>query len=652
MPTSFPPSEDQGPEARRPVRLALGAVLAYALFSPFWIPVLAGAMRERLARGLPEEWARVANGGSLQVASPYVVGSVAVDNGFYAMRARQVLLRGLPLDPFTQDGRPGSWLFDSAWPYFLAGCSLLAGGDLQWGFVLASGAAAALKVLAFFLLFRHAGGCPRAGLVAALATFLFWDALSWLSLLAQTLAALPFSGDASWLPSWLVQLPRRIFNPPHVQDSCRFPSVGLTSVWVLGCLAGAYRLGRSPRELRGRSALSGLATGFLGGFLHFFEWSFTVATLACWTALSPWAGLPAAGRRNAAWSFAGAAAGAGAFLALAQSLTGSARDDLIQRVAWPVTFHSETVTFLLYAGLCGLAARRDAPRRSLWLLFLALFAAVSLLSLAQYVVGYDLQFTYHYAAYGNLAAGVAGVAWVLARGHAFRRGLGRHAWVLLGALCAWDFSMNKAWSEKYFRLYGAPRPLERSLRWLGSHGAPGAILVTASPLAYFGLPFWTHARTLVSPGLPSYGNPLRSRSENLRGLAVMLKAGGFDVEAFLRERWFGFQEREERAVRLSFFTRDHAEREREGAMWAYGILNEMARRPEALARSAEEIRRSFRTQPPLERPYYLWLHEEETRLLSRPPEERGGRRVFQEGPVSIYLFDRTPGFSGAPPGAQ
>lgn len=614
----------------------LAAVVLYPLVSAALIPGFMVPMRRRLARAMPSEWAAVVNDGSFLYASPYVLGNHLYEDGLVALRVRQVFLHGFPLDPYTCEKSRCSWVFGAILTYSMAFFWLLAGGHPEAGMVLAAGVTAAVKTYALYRLYAYAVRDRKAALVAAPFTVFFSDTL-----------VLPFAelyGLLDHLLSWnlgglggaFAQFPRRVFNPMWVQDYSRMPSVGMSILLTSGVLAAAFRLAEASVPRRAMSLLAGAAVGVIG-FANFYEWPLSTASLACFFVLSAAADLPPAGRRNLLWMTASGLTSSAAYGLWAWSFMAASRSSIIHRAGDAVQLRPENLIYLAYAAWFFWLARRDAARRTLWLVGSAVETAVFLLCASPLVLGFDMSFSRHYHMHANLAMVVAVLMLVLSR-RPWTAWVPRHAYVLLLLIAAWDVSINKAWSEKYFKLHGAPSEIEESMKWVDANVPPGSIVVTLSNQALLGLPRWTRARTLVSHYSPTVGHPCLPTSENLSRFALLLKTGGVDLEAFLKERWFPFRAERDLDDELTFYSRNHAMSQRERTDWPFFLMGEVLTAPGVLEESADQVRAAFSRQEPLAPPFYLWLRREEERFLSLTPESRGARRIYDEGGVSVYEF--------------
>jgi hypothetical protein len=624
------------PSSGRLFKAMLAAVVLYPLLSVWFLPAFVVPMRQRLARAMPSEWAAVVNDGSFQYASPYVLGNHLYEDGLIALRLRQVVLHGYPLDPYTCDKSLCSWVFGSVLTYTMAFFWLLAGGRPDAGMLLASGVTAAVKTYALYRLYEHVLRDRRAALFAAPFTLFFTDSMAAVFAELYGLVQSVAEGRLPGLGGLLTQLPRRVFNPMWVQDYARMPSVALSVLFTCGILTAAFRLATSGERRTGAALLAGLAVGAMG-FVNFYEWPLSTATVACFFALSAFAGLPAAGRRNLAWMTAASAAASAAYGLWAWSFMRATRESIIYRAGDPVHFKPELLVYLAYAVWLFHRSRRDAALRPLWLLGCAVQCAVFLLCCSPLVIGFDLSFARHFHMQANLLMVVAALCAALAR-RPLSEWVPRHATVLLLLIAAWDVSANKSWAEKYFKLHGAPREIEDSMRWVDANTPAGSLLVTLSNPALLGVPRWTRARSLVTHYSPTVGHPCVTTRENLSRFATLLKTAGVDLETFLRERWLPFRAERDLDDALTFYSRNHALAQRERTDWPFFLMGEALSLPGVLEESAEQLRADFGRLPPLPPPFYLWLRDEERRFLAVPPEGRGARRVYAEGGVSVYEF--------------
>lgn len=624
------------PTTSRIERWALPVLLLCTVLAAYVLPATALALRARLARELPQEWAKVGNDGSWQAASPFMTGGVYNDEGFYALKPRQILLRGVPADPYTGDARPAAWLLGAAMYYPMALFFLLAGGSLQWGLVLAKGATMALKLGVVYAVLRRRTGDGRAALVGA-------AALTFLADLAITAAVGPRAVlsalaalDAGGLRAWLARLPTVLFNPAQVQEWAFLPNHTVAVLLLYAAVVSAWTLAVDERPRRGAAALAGLLFGLVC-FSHFFEWTLAAAWLGGFALLVPLAGLSAQGRRNL-WTTTGVAAACClAFVLLTRALIGPAGADLLRHLGNAPVAHWGAFVYLAYGLLFLRLARTEPEYRPYWIGFAAFQLVVFALSLSPILLRVDLQFFRHYSTQAEFAAAVGFAAWALSR-PGFGGWARRHAHVLAAALLLWNAAASKSWADRYFKLCGAPSRVESSLRRLDAHVPPGGKVVTMSPYGVWGLPLWTRAYSLTACTSPSAGNPSRTAADNLRGLGRMLAAGGFDLEKVLAERWFPWRAEMFQDDLLTRLRRDHAVDQHERTAWPFFLLVEEAHAPGGLERGAEEIRRGFREGPPLEAPYWLWLQKSELPFLARAPKSRGARLVYEDASALLYEF--------------
>lgn len=614
----------------------LAAVVLYPLVSAALIPGFMVPMRQRLARAMPSEWAAVVNDGSFLYASPYVLGNHLYEDGLVALRVRQVLLHGFPLDPYTCEKSRCSWVFGAILTYAMAFFWLLAGGHPEAGMLLASGVTASVKTYALYRLYAYALRDRKAALFAAPLTLFFSDTLVLPFAEFYGLLDHLFSWNLSGLGGAFAQLPRRVFNPMWVQDYSRMPSVGMSILLTGGVLTAACRLAASAGRRPAASLLAGAAVGAIG-FANFYEWPLSTASLACFFIFSAAADFPSAGRWNLRWMAAAGLVSSASYGLWAWSFMAASRSSIIQRAGDSVDVRPENLVYLAYAAWFYWLARRDAVRRPLWLLGSSLEAAVFLLCASPLVLGFDMSFSRHFHMHANLAMVVAVLILLLSR-RPWTVWAPRHAYVLLLLIAAWDVSVNKAWSEKYFKLHGAPSEIEKSMSWVDANTPPGALVVTLSNPALLGLPRWTRARSLVSHYSPTVGHPCLATSDNLARFALMLKTGGVDLEAFLRERWFPFRAERDLDDELTFYSRNHALAQRERTDWPFFLMGEVLTVPGVLEDSADQVRAAFAGVEPLAPPFYLWLRHGEERFLVRTPESRGARRVYDADGVSVYEF--------------
>jgi hypothetical protein len=514
---------------------------------------------------------------------------------------------------------------------------LLAGGSIPWGLVLGMGTTLALKLALGCAIVRARLGGLRGSLTAGLALALLPDALCAVSGLPRIL----LGGSLASLLNWASRLPTVLFNPTQVQEWNLQPTSTLALLYCFGCLIPAWRLSVSDRPRPLASLLAGSLFG-LGCFSHFYYWTLSAASLWVYSALSPWTSPSRAGRDNALIASASAFAACVAYAAFSRALMAPHQGEMLKAVTCENTPYLAASAYLLY-GLFFLRLSRQEPGHApFWAGMASVPLAVFGLSVSPILLRFDMNFLLHYAIMGDLAASAGLLAWAFSRPALSGR---VRAWApaLAAGILGWNLFACKAWSEKYFLLYGSPRSVEDSMRWLDARLPRDSTVLGASLSCAWGVALWTRGLIPVGVSSPSAGNPAITYSGNLRNLGRMLAAGGFDLEAFLRERWEPWDAERGLDDRLTRLKRDFAFEQHERTGWPYFLIGEAAMKSGETARSAALIRSGYSLGPAIDRPFFLWLRDKDAPLLKASPESRGGVKIYDSGGVRIYEFPAAKG---------
>lgn len=617
---------------KEPWRWALGLLLAFTFVSFFLVPNRVQSLRRRLASQLPDQWAKVSNNGPFRVVLPYKDLGYT-DEGLYAARSRQIVLHGLPYGPWLGSRTLRSWIFDALMFYPAAAGIWAAGGNLALGWTLTHAVVGCGWILMLFLVFRAHTKDEAYSLMFASLIFFFSNTFTE----AANLFIRAFRHPSTLVPK-LANLPSSLFLPNSLYG--RLPSPSVSFLWIAAVLALFTLISRSEKRRPAAAAAVGAAGGLLC-LIHFFEWLAGVMAL-CLLAAELWRdrGTPRTGRFNAIVSASVAAVVSGAYYVFAKIMTADTMHDVIDlNSTWERAFNPLSIPFLLAAALFyALARRRDGARRSVFLAAAAIEAACFVTANLSLVLGYDMQFGEHAAYAAGFAAILAGACWVMEHDR-LRKLLVPHAYVLTAFFCAWFAFKSKAWADTHYKMYGIPQDVAAAYAWMNENVPKDSMLLALSAPVNFLTPLEAEMRSTVSFAQLA-GEPVTTES-NLRAFAAMLKTLGAAPERFRQERWrIGDAAERARAAQLEDYTGDLDWEDREKMLWPFFLRLDTTPDPED-PRRAEAWRRILAYHgeaEPMRQPFYAWVQKGDVPLLRRTPEESGGRLLYRNPSVSLYLF--------------
>lgn len=613
-------------------RFPVYAVAAFTFLSFFLVPSRVASLRRRLERRAPEQWAAVTNNGPFRSVSPYEDLGYS-DEGLYAARVRQTALHGLPYGPWSGHRTFRSWLFDSLMFYPVAAFVWICGGDLTYGWVLARAALGTCWFLMILLILRAYSREEKCSLVAGTFAFFFLDTLR------ETVGLLfHLFQDPSTMVSRVKYVPGTLFLPISLFLRMPVPSVGL--LWLAAGIAAAVGLGLSSRRRLFGSIAVGLFCGLLC-LVHFFDWvSCVLALFLLAAAMRMDRASSAAGRANLSTAAATAAVVSAAYYLLAKSLTEDLMRDLIDRSGtWGRHFSPVSIPIMLLALLFwALGRRREGAQRWFWYSAAALEAAAALLANLSLALGYDLMFPDHAVHPAAFMAILALMCWGLERAAVVRR-LAPQALTVTAFICCWSVFRSKAWADLHYKLYGIPQDVAAASRWLDDHAPKDSTLASISaPLTWL-LPSELEMRFPVTVANPVCGEPVRT-DDNLRAFASVLTTLDVDVARMGDERWRHAAEINVARGEIENLTGNTDWDAMERSLWPFFLIDVAPWRAGALQTAWARIETYAREARPLPRPFYAWIQERDAALLRRPPETLGGRLVYRNASVKLFLFPK------------
>lgn len=611
-----------------PQRACLLASLGFTFLSFLFAPAYMAHLRHRLERNLPEEWAKVTNNGPFTYVSPLLVSTRNHEEGVYATKLRQIALHGFPYDPHTGDRSIRSWFFDCMLFYPLAPFLLPAQGDVQKAWILAHATFGALWVLLFYLLIFAYIRDPRISLVLALAGFFFLDLWMWAGFVVLPAVFTPKS-----LPNLLFLLVSRACGPIHFM---RLPTPCMTYLWLYASMGLCLKLGLAATRRPFASVFLGFSLGTLC-LAHFYEWTFGVLSLLLFLVAGWRVGMPRTGRWNLGLASLLAVLISTAYYFLARHLAQDVMVDIIHRVGNPAPeIQWKSLLYLLLSLLFWRQASvRSGFRRWVWFLGWAHATAAFAINNLYLVLGYDLQFA-HVGTLAALSSVLLFLCW-LAEGPKLAPWLRVHALVLAAGIGAWVLLREKSWGDTHYKIFGTPRDVEAAARWINRELPPDSMMVSLSGALIEFLPLKIQMRYPVSNGVPNFGSPIPTE-RNLMGLARILKTLDVEPEMFFEQRWRHFKENDGKKQRNTHLTRDLDWESTRKAAWAYFLVSLEAYSDFLTGKEESRILDLLREAAPLERPFYLWLHKDDAALLRRPPEQLGGRLLYQNPSLRLYAF--------------
>jgi hypothetical protein len=620
-----------------PFRLApwtAAGVFALLLVRPLGIAGLRAAAQRRD----PDGWSRLSTNGSFTLLVPEAMTTRYHDEANYAARVHQILLHGVPSDPYWRDDRgAASWLPDCLALYLMAAPAALFGGNLTAAWIFAVAAVGTLWFLLFYRALRR--WCGRDDVAVPLALFLtvFPDLTIWL-------LDVNFSLAQNWERYASVFFERRAETGPIFH---RLPPHFLSSLLLYGLLVQLWRLTASPRRRTVAAAALGLGFGLMA-LVQAFEFSFGMAALGLFAA-SLW---PPRQDEDARWNAtvalgAACAASAAYVLLTARVLDAATRLEMLDLLGLVRThrFYLVTVVHLLAAGAGLLLARREkAPERKLaWRLLACAQAAVFCCRNAQVLTGFSVQ-PYHYIPFGSFIGCAMVLLWAsdaLSRGTRWSARAGTAAVV---ALFAWGLANELTAAAETYRFFGLPRDVESGLDWVRKSLPRDALILSPSMEVNETVPLYTAATVQVPPASPSPTSGPYTSEIYFYHVAQLLKSGGLDPARFLNERWLLMPERDRvvakmHADHIALHRFDVADFER--AEWFYPMWYGAS--DDARVRAGRARIKALAAEVPgVAAPFYLWINARDRDLLSAPPESRGGRLVYENQSVRVYEFAREP----------
>lgn len=577
----------------------------------------------------PESWRTLSFNGSTNFLVPWVLG----ENELYAAKVNQIRLHGFPYDPFIRENRDfSSWIPNAATFYAIALMSLPF-ERIQTAWITIQYAVLLVWFCLLVLVFRKMADSPRADFPAYLLASLIPFCLSNVFMGLSLDFSCPNPGKWAWL----------LFNMGHMKlraiELLRLGSPLVTQFFLLIWLSGiVLYLGRSPR----RPVFLTAAIGLLGGGLvlvHYFEWSYGMATLGVLWALSLFRSEWKEYRGSLSILLAAACVTSLVFLKL---VTAQVDPSVIARTGLEHArrFDLGSLLLLIVGGWAAWRApsRGSGPAKIFWaLLGSALIAGFAAVNLSLLTGVYLQNFLYYRCAYFFLSLVFS--AWLLEKASVSER-FNRSAGALVVLLLTVTLFNAKSFAEKHYRICALPLSWEQGLDWLNGRLAKDDKVLSLSPFVTRLLPVYTPAKLQVSDGFPV--NSKMTTDANLERMAVMLKTLSVNPERFLAQ-WSS----DPSAIRELGST---GESGIAGVDRCWGIVLGHASSDQETFPS--RIAADYPSAKPLDEPFYVWVNRWEKPWFEVPPERQPGlERVYQNEEVEIYA-SRRGGRLSADPGAS
>ncbi len=614
--------------SRRLPRLVAVGVFLLLLVRPLYIV----SLRRGLEAGFPEYWAQLTTNGSPTMLVPALMGSRYHDEALYASRTRQVLVRGVPANPYVRGahGVP-QWFTDCVSHYLLAAPAALFGGNMTLAWPAAGALLGALWFLLFYRVYAWWSGRQDVALPLALFSISFPDLYSWLL-------------DVNL--NWRVTLERyaAVFFSHHALVTpyfYRLPSLFLSMFLLCWVFVGAMRLSWETEKRSAWAALLGFGLGLMI-LVHPFEYAYGFLTFSIFTA-ALWKLEPSPARRwNVTLAFLASGLVPAAYIAVffAPQLSSGALDSLT-----PVPSRHFYLITLVHAAFAGfgisrLRAEPDFRRRAVWLLLVSAQAAGFLVRNAQVVLGFELQ-VMHYipmvSFFGTVMAFLV-LAEAMSGPRRWDRRLGALATL---AVLACVLAREKSAAEATYQLFGLPRDAEAALRWVKERLPAEALVLSLSMSTNETIPLYTDAKVQVQAIGVNHSGPIALEAFT-EDAARLLKTCRADVGRFLEERWVMPSAREAARARIALEQTTLARVDLvdvERGEWFYGYYTNNPVTDEVSARAARaRFPARVERAAELERPYYIWVDARDAHLYRQSPESFGGRLLYGNPTVKIYGF--------------
>lgn len=600
--------------------IALFAVLLFAVFSFefFYVDYLRQKYDCRNSPDSPYN-------GNTTLLNPWLTG----DQILYASKVRQILIHGFPVDLYNAKNTGIShWITDSISFYWIALLSLpFPDFQIAWSFI--GYFMVALWFLCLYLFFRKTFCSANQKIPAAV---LILGALLPICLSDTLINPFTSRGVLSLfnignLTKWTIAFGE---DKKGVLYAMRMISPVVTSFFLFLWLGGlALYLSKSSRH----RPVSNLAMGFLGSCLalvHFFDWTYGMATLGMLWILSLFRKELAACRKPLSWILAAAYLFSIFFLVIVRSSTDQSTVLRAGLIAERI-FDKGSPLLLLIAFLCvrrGLAAPQK-PAQILWALLGSSMLAGFFLVNSSVISGFFLQNFLYYRAVG-LSIGLMLSAWgieILPQKPEWRL----HAvWASILLLVVTFFNA-KSFAELRYDSCALPKSWEQALRWTDENVEKDSRMLTLSCVISRLLPCWTKTKPMVADGFPICSKI--SSKDNIQNLTVLLKTLRISPDTFLRH----YMEPDPGQVTRWTLKNIVSVPEVYHAGWR-SIMVHMDQSLSAVL--DEKIIESMADAKTLTGPYYVWINKEEKKWWDIPIEAAEEYRLlFRNETVEIYRHE-------------
>jgi hypothetical protein len=303
-------------------------------------------------------------------------------------------------------------------------------------------------------------------------------------------------------------------------------------------------------------------------------------------------------------------------------------------------FYLVSLVHILLAGIGLFALRRETEnwRRGAWLALIGLQLGVFAARASQVITGITVQ-PHHFIPIGSFF-GCGIFLFPLTRWLA-----GRKWWNMAFALAVSSLVIIAAVSNdavaarRSYRLFGLSQDLSAGLDWIAENLPKDSTVASLSMEVNEAIPLYTSSSVLVPPASPPVVT-LFSKERYYQKVAQLLVACGADAPRFLNERWLIPREKvlvQTRMGKALHAGQDSAREDFEQSEWFHPFFWGVNEDGPVLT-GRERIVQLTSVVPPLQRPYYVWLDDADSRFLNQPLSSRGGKLEFRNGSVAIYSF--------------
>lgn len=615
---------------RRPAFLAALGVFFLLLFRPAYMARLRGQAEARM----PEYWSKLPTNGRFRVPLPILAATRYHDEALYAARVRQILIHGVPRNPYWRDDPFAiNWVKDCLPFYLLAAVAFAFGGDLTLAWTVSVALFGALWFLLAFVALRWWSGRDAVALPLALFSALFPDFYLWLL-------------DVNFNPGILLERWSSVFfhaGTALLPEGHRLPFTHLSFLLVAALFWWTWRLLWTERASIPRFAALGLGYGAMV-LVHPFEFLFVMMTLLVLWLAAMARKAPVEQRWNLTVAcLASAVLPLGFAALLLFGVDERTRRESVEMVGSLKThkFYLTSLIHVLAAWLGGRALAREAEpgRRAAWWLLVASQLAAFVLRNAQVVMGFHLS-PFHYIHLGSLTGGMMGLLWlsgVLAKRAWWER---RLATAACAGLVALALAREKAAAEATYLMFGLPRDTDAALAWAAREIPKDGLVLTLSIATTKNVALFTKGKLVAPPGDSNVAG-LFTDERFLGSVARLLKTCRADPDRFLAERWVLPERRAEVFRRVIYeqnllHTVDLAAFET--VDWFYPYLHRNAS-AEKVLEGRRLVKELYAKAEPVPRPFHLWVDAGDERFLTQDPASFGGTLAYVNDSVKVYRFE-------------